>query len=123
MGLNHPSVVSIFHVGEYGGSPYIVTELLHGVTLRDRLRHGPIRLREVLETGMDIARGFGAARDAGIVDCDLKPENVFVMKEDRVKILDFGLAKLAQSQAVRVDSPTVTFRPEPLQRWSCGQTS
>ena len=110
--LNHPNIVSIFHVGEHDGAPFIVTELLHGETLRDRLRRGPMRLREVLETGVNIARGLAAAHDAGIVHRDLKPENVFVTKEGRVKILDFGLAKLTQSQAASADGPTVTFRQE-----------
>src|SRR6266478_8576728 len=110
--MNHPNIVSIFHVGEHAGAPFIVTELLHGETLRDRLRRGPMRLREVLETGVNIARGLAAAHDAGIVHRDLKSENVFVTKEGRVKILDFGLAKLTQSQAASADGPTVTFRQE-----------
>ena len=91
--LNHPNVVSIFHVGRYDGSPYIVTELLQGETLRERLRHGSTPLREVLETGSSIAQGLAAAHAAGVVHRDLKPENVFLTKDGRVKILDFGLAK------------------------------
>ena len=108
--LNHPNIVSIFHVGQYDGSPYIVTELLQGETLRDRLHRGPLRLREVLDHGIDIARGLAAAHDAGIVHRDLKPDNLFVTKEGRAKILDFGLAKLAQAQAASADGKTVTFR-------------
>ena len=108
--LNHPNIVSIFHVGQYDGSPYIVTELLQGETLRDRLRRGPMRLREVLDFGMDMARGLAAAHDAGIVHRDLKPENLFVTKDGRVKILDFGLAKLEQAQAASADGKTVTLR-------------
>jgi serine/threonine protein kinase len=65
--LNHPNIVSIFHVGQYDGSPYIVTELLHGETLRERLRKGPMRLREAIDAGIEIARGLAAAHDAGIV--------------------------------------------------------
>ncbi len=65
--LNHPNIVSIFHVGQYDGSPYIVTELLHGETLRERLRHGPLRQREAIDVGVDIAQGLAAAHDAGIV--------------------------------------------------------
>jgi serine/threonine protein kinase len=72
--LNHPNIVSIFHVGEHDGAPFIVTELLHGETLRDRLQRGPMPLREVLETGVNIARGLAAAHDAGIVHRDLKAE-------------------------------------------------
>src|SRR5215471_12396469 len=88
--LNHPNIVSIFHVGQHDGAPYIVTELLHG----ESLHHGPMRLREVLDLGIEIARGLAAAHDAGIVHRDLKPENLFLTRDGRVKILDFGLAKL-----------------------------
>jgi eukaryotic-like serine/threonine-protein kinase len=108
--LNHPNIVSIFHVGQYNGSPYIVTELLQGETLRDRLRRGPMRLRETCDFGVNIARGLAAAHDAGIVHRDLKPENLFVTKDGRLKILDFGLAKLLQPQTVSEDAPTVTIQ-------------
>src|SRR5215471_6044163 len=64
--LNHPNIVSIFHVGQHDGSPYIVTELLQGETLRERLSKGPMRLREALDDAIEIARGLGAAHDAGI---------------------------------------------------------
>ena len=91
--LNHPNVISIFHVGRYEGSPYIVTELLQGETLRERLRHGAMPLREVLDIGGSIAQGLAAAHAAGVVHRDLKPENIFLTKDGRVKLLDFGLAK------------------------------
>jgi hypothetical protein len=110
--LNHPNIVSIFHVGEYSGSPYIVTELLQGETLRDRLRKGPMRLREVLDFGMELARGLAAAHGAGIVHRDLKPENIFVTKDGRIKILDFGLARLDPAKAAAPDDPTISFREE-----------
>ncbi len=106
--LNHPNIVSIFHIGQYDGSPYIVTELLHGETLRERIRHGPMRLREAIDAGIDIARGLAAAHDAGIIHRDLKPENMFVTKDGRVKILDFGLAKLNPAKSGSGDDPTVT---------------
>ena len=108
--LNHPNIVSIFHVGRYNGSPYIVTELLQGETLRDRLRRGPLRLRETCDFGLEIARGLAAAHDAGVVHRDLKPENLFLTKDGRVKILDFGLAKLLQAQTVSEDAPTATVQ-------------
>ena len=108
--LNHPNVVSIFHVGQYDGAPYIVSELLNGETLRDHLGKGPMRLREVIEVGIDIGRGLAAAHDAGITHRDLKPENLFLTKDGRVKILDFGLATFAQVQAVATDGVTVTIR-------------
>ena len=110
--LNHPNIVSIFHVGRYDGSPYIVTELLQGETLRDRLRKGPLRLREVLDCGIELARGLAAAHDAGIVHRDLKPENIWVMKDGRLKILDFGLAKLDPAKAATPDGATVTIQQQ-----------
>src|SRR5215469_16531287 len=113
--LNHPNIVSIFHVGRYDGSPYIVTELLQGETLRDRLRKGPMRLREVLDYGVELARGLAAAHDAGIVHRDLKPENIWVTKDGRIKILDFGLAKLNPAKAVSLDGPTVSLQRESAQ--------
>jgi Tol biopolymer transport system component len=108
--LNHPNIVSIFHVGQYNGSPYIVTELLQGETLRDRLRRGPMRLRDTCDFGVNFARGLAAAHDAGIVHRDLKPENLFVTRDGRLKILDFGLAKLLQPQTVSEDAPTATIQ-------------
>jgi hypothetical protein len=108
--LNHPNIVSIFHVGQYDGSPYIVTELLKGETLRDRLKRGPVRLREVLDWGVGLARGLGAAHDAGISHRDLKPENLFVAKDGQIKILDFGLAKLDPLKASSGDVSTLTLK-------------
>jgi eukaryotic-like serine/threonine-protein kinase len=110
--LNHPNIVSIFHVGQSDGSPYIVTELLQGETLRDRLRRGPMRFREAVHLGVDIARGLAAAHDAGVVHRDLKPENLFLTKDGRVKILDFGIAKLQQVQSASMDAATLTLQEE-----------
>src|SRR6516162_6522209 len=92
--LNHPNIVAIHHVGQHDGSPYIVTELLPGDTLRERLRRGPIPLRKAIEYAVQIANGLAAAHDRGIVHRDLKPENLFVTNDGRIKILDFGLARL-----------------------------
>src|SRR5271170_3197354 len=96
--LNHPNILSIFHIGQYDDSPYIVSELLEGETLRDRFRRGPMRLREALDIAVGVAHGLSAAHEKGIVHRDLKPENLFVTKDGRVRILDFGLAKLKQQQ-------------------------
>ena len=110
--LNHPNIISIFHVGKYSGTPYIVTELLQGETLRDRLGKDPMRLREVLDFGMELARGLAAAHGGGIVHRDLKPENIFVTKDGRIKILDFGLARLDPAKAGSAGDPTISLREE-----------
>jgi serine/threonine protein kinase/Tol biopolymer transport system component len=111
--LNHPNIVSIFHIGQYDGSPYIVTELLQGESLRERLNHGPMRIREALDITGQIAQGLAAAHSAGVVHRDLKPENIFITKDGRTKILDFGLAKLEQTKAVSADSEALTLQSAP----------
>jgi len=90
--LSHPNVLAIFDVGNHKGSPYLVTELLEGETLRDRLQQGPLTLSKALDIAAQVSRGLAAAHAKGIVHRDLKPENVF-LTHDGVKILDFGLAK------------------------------
>jgi len=95
--LNHPNVLAIFDIGSHEGAPYIVSELLEGDTLRQRLAGGALPVRKVVEYGAQIARGLAAAHAKGIVHRDLKPENLFVTREGHVKILDFGLAKLVRS--------------------------
>jgi serine/threonine protein kinase/dipeptidyl aminopeptidase/acylaminoacyl peptidase len=96
--LNHPNLLTIFDTGNQEGRPYIVTELLEGETLRMHLRDGgtAVRLpvRKAIDYGIQIANGLAAAHDRGIVHRDLKPENLFVTRDGRVKILDFGVAKL-----------------------------
>jgi hypothetical protein len=86
----------VYDTGHHEGSPYVVSELLEGQTLRERTAGGPLPLRKAVEVGGQIARGLAAAHEKGIVHRDLKPENVFVTNDGRVKILDFGLAKLTQ---------------------------
>ena len=95
--LNHPNVLAIYAVGKQEDSPYLVTELLEGATLRQRLASGAIPEGKAIEYGDQIVQGLAAAHEKGIVHRDLKPENIFITSDDRVKILDFGLAKLAQS--------------------------
>ena len=95
--LNDPNIMAIYDLGtQPNGSPYIVSELLEGETLRDRLRSGPLPQRKAVEYAAQIARGLAAAHDKRIVHRDLKPENIFITKDGRVKILDFGLAKLIE---------------------------
>jgi serine/threonine protein kinase/Tol biopolymer transport system component len=94
--LNHPNILAVHDTGHLDGSPYVVSELLEGETLRERLAGGALPVRKAVEIGAQIARGLAAAHDKGIVHRDLKPENVFVTGDGQVKILDFGLAKLTQ---------------------------
>jgi serine/threonine protein kinase/Tol biopolymer transport system component len=93
--LNHPNILVVHDVSASGDVPYVVSELLEGRTLRQVIEGGPLPARKAGDYGAQIARGLAAAHDKGIVHRDLKPENVFVTKDGRVKILDFGLAKLA----------------------------
>jgi Tol biopolymer transport system component len=112
--LNHPNILSIFDIGDEKGSPYVVSELLEGETLRERLRTGPLSSRKTIDYGLQVARGLAAAHEKGIVHRDLKPENLFITTDGRVKILDFGLAKLTLPEAATgADAPTVHGVTEP----------
>lgn len=95
--LNHPNILAVYQFGSFEGAPYLVSELLDGATLRQQLAHGPLPVRKAIEYGSQIARGLAAAHEKRIVHRDLKPENLFVTRDGRVKILDFGLAKLTQA--------------------------
>jgi serine/threonine protein kinase len=92
--LNHPNILSIYHIGTHQGAPYIVSELLEGETLRDRLAGGALPQRKATDYALQIAKGLAAAHEKGIVHRDIKPDNIFITDDGRVKILDFGLAKL-----------------------------
>jgi len=92
--LNHPNIVAVHDVGSHDGSPYVVTELLHGETLRERMR-GRVSTTQAIDWTIQIAEGLAAAHQRGIVHRDLKPENVFLTRSGHVKILDFGIAKAA----------------------------
>jgi len=96
--LNHPNIVAIYDIGLHEGSPYIVSELLAGQTLRERLVRGPLPLREAADYALQIAQGLVAAHEKRIVHRDLKPENIFITKDGWVKILDFGIAKLTWTE-------------------------
>ncbi|HEY3078528.1 MAG TPA: protein kinase [Chloroflexota bacterium] len=110
--LNHPNVVTVFDVGTQDGSPYIVSELLDGQTLRERLSGGALPVRKAVDHAVQIAEGLAAAHAKGIVHRDLKPENVFITREGRVKILDFGLAKSAVAGS-EADSATLSRHTDP----------
>src|SRR5262249_31589894 len=93
--LTHPHILSIPDYGMEGPLTYAVMELLEGETLRDRLKKGPLPWREAVETGAAIADGLASAHGKGVIHRDLKPENLFLTNDGRVKILDFGLARMA----------------------------
>jgi eukaryotic-like serine/threonine-protein kinase len=95
--LNHPNIVAVFDVGVGEGIPFIATELLDGRQLQDEMDHGVLPIRRLLDLAVQIAAGLRAAHDAGIAHRDLKPQNVMVTRDGRVKILDFGLAKASST--------------------------
>ena len=97
--LNHPNVTAVYDIGTFDDAPYVVSELLEGETLRARLAGGALAPRRAIDYASQIANGLAAAHEKGIVHRDLKPENLFVTKDGRVKILDFGLAKLTQADS------------------------
>src|SRR6202043_688064 len=107
--LNHPNILAVYQMATHQGVSYMVSELLDGETLRERLRRGPIPLRKAIDYGVQIAHGLAAAHDKGIVHRDLKPDNLFVTKDGRVKILDFGLAKVVQPKESATNAPTLTM--------------
>ncbi|MBI3664903.1 MAG: serine/threonine-protein kinase [Acidobacteria bacterium] len=114
--LNHPNILAIYDIGTHEGSPYLVSELLQGETLRERLKAGALGLRKTIEYAHQIARGLAAAHEKGITHRDLKPENIFITKDGRVKILDFGLAKLTRPEAPSGEgssAPTLGGETEP----------
>jgi serine/threonine protein kinase len=94
--LNHPNIVGVYDVGSHDDSAYIVSELVEGESLRATVERGPVPIRKLLDIATQIADGVAAAHAAGIVHRDLKPENIMVTRDGRVKILDFGLAKMQQ---------------------------
>ena len=111
--LDHPNILAIHQMATHDSVSYLVEELLEGETLRERLQHGPVPLRKAIDYGVQVARGLGAAHDKGIVHRDLKPENLFVTRDGRVKILDFGLARLSPSRDPSGEGTTITLQTEP----------
>lgn len=94
--LNHPNILVIFHIGTHESAPYIVSELLEGETLRERMAGAALPQRKAIDYALQIAHGLAAAHEKGIVHRDLKPENLLITNDDRAKILDFGIAKLIE---------------------------
>ena len=113
--LNHPNILAIYDIGVHEGAPFLVTELLEGETLRERLQGGALPVRKAIEVAAQAAQGVAAAHDKGIVHRDLKPANIFLTNDSRVKVLDFGLVKLAQPQVSPISdsqTPTRTMDPQ-----------
>jgi serine/threonine protein kinase len=110
--LNHPNILTVHEIGTHAGQPYIVSELLEGQTLRDALGHGALPVKKAIEYAIQICHGLAAAHEKGIVHRDLKPENVFVTKDGRIKILDFGLAKLTDVAVLGAGATMMATRAE-----------
>ncbi len=113
--LNHPNITAVYDIGQHDGAPYVVQELLEGETLRSALAGGKLSPRKAIDTALQIAHGLAAAHEKGIIHRDLKPENLFVTKDGRVKILDFGLAKLTHQEegGQATNLPTASAGTEP----------
>jgi len=110
--LNHPNILTIYDIGTNDDAPYIVAELLEGEELRSHLNDGPLSTRRAIEYAQQITQGLAAAHEKGITHRDLKRENLFVTGEGRVKILDFGLAKLKPPKLGPVDEDATTRMPQ-----------
>jgi serine/threonine protein kinase/Tol biopolymer transport system component len=106
--LNHPNILTVYDIGDHEGTPFIVAELLEGEELREQLNEGALPVREALNYAKQITQGLAAAHEKGIIHRDLKPENLFITQDGRVKILDFGLAKLKPQQAGAAESQAPT---------------
>jgi serine/threonine protein kinase len=113
--LDHPNILTIHDVGMHEGRPYLVSELLEGETLRERLAGAELPWRKAVTWGVAVAQGIAAAHEQGVVHRDLKPENLFLTKDGRIKILDFGLARvmLAPSETTGDATPTLSTATEP----------
>ena len=111
--LSHPNLLVVYDVGTHEGLPFIVTELLEGETLRDRMQGGKLTVKKALALAMQIAAGIAAAHEKGVVHRDLKPENIFILEGDRVKLLDFGLAKILDSEVNRPTGATIARHTQP----------
>ncbi len=97
--LSHPNILAVHDIGQHAQQPFMVSELLHGESLREMLTRGALSQRKAIDYGVQIAHGLAAAHSKDIAHRDLKPDNVFITRDGRVKILDFGLAKTVQKPA------------------------
>jgi len=109
--LNHPNIVSVYDVGGVGHLSFIVTELIDGESLRNLIQHGRLTTRKLIDVAVQIADGLAAAHKAGVVHRDLKPENIMVTGDGRVKIVDFGIAKLITPNTLDASATTVSLEP------------
>lgn len=108
--LNHPNILTIYDVGTHDGSPYVVSELLQGQTLRQRISGTTLPQRKAIDYALHVAHGLAAAHEKGIVHRDLKPDNLFITNDGRVKILDFGLAKLTGAGDTQLSQTSIPTR-------------
>ncbi|MGB9199449.1 MAG: serine/threonine-protein kinase, partial [Terriglobales bacterium] len=113
--LNHPNILAIHDIGEQEGAPFLVSELLDGNSLRSELDNGALLPRKAADYAVQIAHGLAAAHEKGIIHRDLKPENIFITRDGRVKILDFGLAKLASKGESSAASAGLTLTSSPTE--------
>jgi eukaryotic-like serine/threonine-protein kinase len=114
--LNHPNILAIYDIGTHDGTPFVVSELLDGETLRARLGGSALPQRKAVELAIQIAQGLAAAHEKGITHRDLKPENLFITRDGRLKILDFGLAKLTHldvDESAFTNLPTTPAHTDP----------
>ena len=131
--LNHPNILTVYDVGTHEGVPYVVTALLEGENFREFVSRRTPTVRQILAYALQAARGLEAAHAKDIVHRDLKPENLFLTTDGRVKVLDFGLAKLVRREDVHTDAPltlpsfratTTSGQPAsitPPLPWGCGE--
>ena len=96
--LNHPNILTVYEIGEENGAHYLVSELIEGETLRARLQRGVLQIEEALDVAIQVASALVAAHKAGVVHRDIKPENIMLREDGYVKVLDFGIAKLAEQE-------------------------
>src|SRR3954447_14277574 len=98
VGLNHPNILTVYEIGQDHSIHYIASELIEGETLRQRLTRGGMQSREAVDVAIQVASALAAAHEAGIVHRDIKPENIMLRPDGYVKVLDFGIAKLAEQE-------------------------